>query len=159
MSEKKTVPNETSKRKSAVKNSSKIHAQNMKDFYSDLKMDGMIFAKIVRSPKKNGILKSVEAKYLPEGYFLVTAKNFPGKNSIETLGTTSDIFCSEKILYEGQSLAILAGPEKKVLEEIASSMKIEIESVSAEKEKKVLSQKHIVIGGGRQKNKIGRAHV
>lgn len=152
MPDKKTVAGDAGKKKSAAKNSTKIHAQNMKDFYSDLKMDGMIFAKIVRSPKKGGILKSVEAKYLPEGYVLVTAKNFPGKNSIETLGATCEIFCSEKILYEGQSLAILAGPEKKVLDEIASSMKIEIESASAEKEKKILSQKHIVIGGGRQKN-------
>ena len=97
MADKKIETGETVKRKSAEKNSSKIHAQNMKDFYSDLKMDGMIFAKIIRSPKKSGTLKSIKAKDLPEGYFLVTAKNFPGKNSIETLGTTCEIFCSEKI--------------------------------------------------------------
>ena len=150
MPDKKNISSEKVKRKPSEENSSKIHAQNMKDFYSDLKINEMIFAKIIRSPKKSGILKNIEAKDLPEGYFLVTAKNFPGKNSIETLGTTCEIFCSEKILYEGQSLAILAGSEKKVLDEIASSIKIEIESASFEK--KVLSQKHVVIGGGREKN-------
>lgn len=150
MPDKKIETGETVKRKSAEKNSSKIHAQSMKDFYSDLKMDGMIFAKVIRSPKKSGVLKSIKAKDLPEGYFLVTAKNFPGKNSIETLGTTCEIFCSEKILYEGQSLAIVAGPEKKVLEEIAASIKIEIENATFEK--KILSQKRVVIGGGKQKN-------
>ncbi|MCH5282193.1 MAG: xanthine dehydrogenase family protein molybdopterin-binding subunit [Treponema sp.] len=150
MPDKKNEASEKVKKKTAKKPSSKIHAQNVKNFYSDLKLDGMIFAKIIRSPKKSGILKNIEAKNLPEGYFLITAKNFPGKNSIETLGTTCEIFCSEKILYEGQSLAILAGPEKKVLDEIASSIKIEIESASFEK--KVLSQKHVVVGGGREKN-------
>lgn len=150
MLDKKNEACENVKKKTARNSSSKIHAQNVRNFYSDLKMDGMIFAKIIRSPKKSGILKNIEAKNLPEGYVLVTANNFPGKNSIETLGVSCEIFCSEKIMYEGQSLAILAGPDEKVLEEIASSIKIEIESAAFEK--KILSQKHIVIGGGRQKN-------
>ena len=130
----------------------KSRTQISKSYYSDLEKDGMIFAKTIRSPKKSGILKSVEAKDLPEGYYLIDAKNFPGKNSIETLGLVTEIFCSGKILYEGQPLALLAGPDKNALDEIASKIKIEIEPLGEPLERTVLSQKRIVLGGGRQKN-------
>lgn len=130
----------------------KSQTQISKSYYSDLEKDGMIFAKLLRSPKKAGLLKSVELKDLPDGYFLIDAKNFPGRNSIETLGLSAEILCSEKILYEGQPLAILAGPDKKVLEDLAAKAKIEIEAVQGAAEKVVLSQKRIVLGGGRQKN-------
>ena len=130
----------------------KSQTQISKSYYSDLERDGMIFAKIVRSPKKSGLLKSVEIKDLPDGYFLIDAKNFPGKNSIETLGAATEILCSEKILYEGQPIAILAGPDKKLLDELASKAKIEIEALAEPFEKTILSQKRIVLGGGRQKN-------
>ncbi|MBQ7619094.1 MAG: xanthine dehydrogenase family protein [Treponema sp.] len=126
--------------------------QITKSYYSDLEKDGMIFAKTVRSTKKSGILKGVEIKDLPEGYFLIDAKNFPGRNSIETLGVTAEILCSEKILYEGQPIAILAGPDKKVLEELAAKAKVEIEAMPGPAEKTILSQKKIILGGGRQKN-------
>ena len=64
----------------------KSQTQISKCWYSDLEKDGMIYAKTIRSPKKSGVLKSVEIKDLPEGYFFIDAKNFPGKNSMETLG-------------------------------------------------------------------------
>ena len=130
----------------------KSQTQISKVWYSDLEKDGMIFAKTIRSPKKAGLLKSVEAKDLPQGYFLIDAKNFPGKNLIETLGVSTEIFCSEKILYEGQPLALLAGPDKKTLEELAAKIKIEIEPLPEPAEKQILWQKRIVLGGGRQKN-------
>ncbi|MBQ9627326.1 MAG: xanthine dehydrogenase family protein molybdopterin-binding subunit, partial [Treponema sp.] len=130
----------------------KSQTQITKSWYSDLEKDGMIFAKIIRSPKRAGLLKSVEIKDLPNDYYLINAKNFPGKNSIETLGVSTEIFCSEKILYEGQPIAILAGPDKTVLEELAAKAKVEIEAMPGPAEKTILSQKKIILGGGRQKN-------
>ncbi len=130
----------------------KSQTQISKCWYSDLEKDGMIYAKTIRSPKKSGVLKSVEIKDLPEGYFFIDAKNFPGKNSMETLGACMEIFCSEKVLYEGQPLALLAGPSKEILEDLAAKTKIEIEPLSEPAERVALSQKHIVLGGGRQKN-------
>ncbi len=129
-----------------------IRTQISKSFYSDMEREGMLYAKIIRSPKKTGILKGIDAGAVPQDYFFIDAKNFPGKNSIETLGVTTEIFCSEKILYEGQPLAILAGPDEKVLEGISSKIKIDIDASHGSGEKSVLSQKHIVLGGGRTKN-------
>ncbi len=130
----------------------KSRTQISKSYYSDLEKDGMIFAKLIRSPKKSGLLKSVEIKDLPQDFVFIDAKNFPGKNAIETLGLTTEIFCSERILYEGQPIALLAGPDKRLLDFLAAKAKIEIEPLSEPNEKSVLSQKHIILGGGRQKN-------
>ena len=130
----------------------KPRTQISKSYYSDLEKDGMIFAKTIRSPKKSGILKSVEIKELPQDYFFINAKNFPGKNSMETLGVSTEILCSEKILFEGQPLALLAGPDKKLLDELAAKAKIEIEPLSEPQERTVIFQRRMVLGGGRQKN-------
>ncbi len=130
----------------------KSRTQISKSYYSDLEKEGMIYAKTIRSPKKSGVLKSVEIKDLPPNYFLIDAKNFPGRNSIETLGASAEIFCSEKILFEGQPLALLAGPDKNILEDLAAKAKIDIEPLSEPAERTVLSQKRLVLGGGRQKN-------
>lgn len=130
----------------------KSQTQISKSWYSDLEKEGMIFAKTIRSPKKAGLLKSVSVKDLPEDYFLIDAKNFPGKNAIETLGVSTEILCSEKILFEGQPLALLAGPDKKLLEELAAKAKIEIEPLGEPQEKTILFQRRMVLGGGRQKN-------
>ena len=40
----------------------KSQTQISKCWYSDLEKDGMIYAKTIRSPKKSGVLKSVEIK-------------------------------------------------------------------------------------------------
>lgn len=130
----------------------KSQTQISKSWYSDLEKDGMIFAKIIRSPKKTGVLKGVEIKDLPKDYYLIDAKNFPGHNIMDTLGAHAEVLCSEIILYEGQPLAILAGPDKKVLDELAAKAKFEIEPLSEPHERQTLAQKRIVLGGGRQKN-------
>lgn len=130
----------------------KLQTQISKSYYSDLERDGMIFAKILRSPKKSGVLKSVEIKDLPKDYYLIDAKNFPGHNIMDTLGVHAEILCSEIILYEGQPIAILAGPDKRTLEELAAKAKFEIEPLSEPFERQTLAQKRIVLGGGRQKN-------
>ena len=55
-----------------------------KEFFSDLTMDGMLYALTVRSPTKEGIIKSISHPDLPEGYTLVTARDIPGSNLIDT---------------------------------------------------------------------------
>lgn len=129
-----------------------VRTQISKAYYSDLEKDGMLYARLVRSPKKSGVLKNIECKDLPENFFLITAKNFPGVNSVETLGLATEIFAAEKIQYEGQPLAILAGPDKEAVNELAAKVKVEIESAGGAAEKGILSQKHIVLGGGKDKS-------
>ena len=68
--------------KAVRKRSSKISFQ--KEFYSDLSMSDMINAVTIRSPAQKGILMAVSHPDLPEGYTIVTARDVPGTNFIDT---------------------------------------------------------------------------
>ena len=82
----------------------------------------MIYALTIRSPIANGSLIEIKAPPLPDSYHLITAKNIPGENSLACFPIP--VLAEKKLSYIGQPLAILAGPERTVLEELASGLEI-----------------------------------
>lgn len=110
------------------------------DFYSDRIDEGMIFAKIVRSPFSSGKITSIgfePGTILPENYFLLTADDIPGQKNIVFLGTRMEIFCSSEIKYKGEPVALLAGPNKKVLKNLLEKIQISLnpkDLIEAEKQ-------------------------
>lgn len=102
------------------KTKGKVSYQN--DFFSDLSMNDMLFGIILRSRESTGIVKSISAGELPEGYFLFTARDVPGNNLISTPYGKVPVFSEGNISYKGEPLGILVGPDetkcKELLEEI-----------------------------------------
>jgi len=98
------------------------------DFYSDLTFPGMLSAVIVRSPVKKGMIKSVSHPDLPDGYFLFTARDVPGKNLIETSIGSIPIFSEGNISYLGEPLGILVGPDESILAELLNEIEIVFDS-------------------------------
>lgn len=124
----------TEEKKSAVKNKktkiSKISYQN--DFYSDLSFENMLTAKVVRCPARKGIIKSVSHANLPDDYFLVTARDIPGANIIDTVGGKISVFCNGNISYLGEPLGLLVGPDSDKIDELMKELVIEIDKNSIE---------------------------
>ena len=54
------------------------------NFYSEMRLDNMLFSAIVRSPVSKGKILSIDSSNLPEGYCFFSAKDIPGKNKIKT---------------------------------------------------------------------------
>jgi CO/xanthine dehydrogenase Mo-binding subunit len=104
------------------------------EFVTDLSVAGMLHAITIRSPVACGILKKINCPELSGTYRLITAENIPGKNSLSDFSVP--ILADRKLSYIGQPVAILAGREESVLEDLAS--KIEI---LAEEEKPLFSCK------------------
>ncbi len=116
-------------RKISVKKS-KVSFQ--KEFYSDIIVEGMLFAKIVRSPVSEGIVKSISHPDLPEGYLLITSRDVPGTNLIDTPSGKIKIFCDGNISYEGQPLALLVGPDEIRVESLLQELVITIDTNTIE---------------------------
>ncbi len=93
-------------------------------FYSDIEMNNMLYAVLVRSPVSRGTIKQISHPALPEGYFLFSAKHVSGTNRIKTLNTETPVFASDEISYQGEPIAILAGPDKKQLEKLLPELDI-----------------------------------
>lgn len=110
------------------------------DFYSDHFDSDMLFSVIVRSPFAAGKITSIgfeDGISLPPGYFLFTADDLENQKTVVTFGTRTEIFCSGEIKYKGEPVALLAGPDKKVLTTLLGKIKISLnpkELLKAEKE-------------------------
>lgn len=141
----------TKKTSSSIKG---LRTQLSRNFYSDISIEGTLYAKLVRSPADSGILKSVSIESIPEDCCLITAENFPGRNSIETFGFSSEIFCSKAILYKGQPLGIITSPDEKTLEELFQSVKIEIEDNGVEPDSKIIASRIIKTGKANDKEEF-----
>ena len=97
----------------------------MKDpslFIEDIYVQGMNYALTIRSGIALGSLIEIKAPKLPHSYQLITAKQIPGENSIANFSVP--VLAEKKLSYIGQPVAILTGPERTRLEELAADMEI-----------------------------------
>ena len=67
------------------------------DFYSDSTSENMEYAVILRSPKIGGKILDITIPNLPEEYEIITAKDVPGVNHIETLNSTIPLFYQNEV--------------------------------------------------------------
>lgn len=123
------------KKKSETEEPRRTSYQIVKSYYSDLTSANMIYAKIVRSTVSKGTLKKISFENIPQDYFLFTAKDFGEQNYVETLGIQNEILAAEKIVYKGQPVAIIAGPDPVKLEALSKEVKITVKKETAPKEK------------------------
>ncbi len=105
--------------------SAKVSFEN--EFYSDLSAAGMLYAKIIRSPIKRGIIKSVSHPSLADGYYIFTARNIPGNNLMDTPLGKVPILSEGNVSYLGEPIGILAGPDEKQLEQYFSEIQIDFD--------------------------------
>jgi CO/xanthine dehydrogenase Mo-binding subunit len=91
-------------------------------FLEDIYPHHLLYAVTIRSPIANGLLKFVAYPKLPANYFIITARNIPGKNRLEE--TSVPILAENRLSYIGEPVAILLGPDKTKLEELASGCEV-----------------------------------
>lgn len=95
-----------------------------KGYYSDCRKANMLHAAIVRSPTVTGRITGISIPNLPEGYFLYTAKDIPGKKQIKENNVLMNIFSNSSISYTGEPLGIVVGPEEYKVKELRDSANI-----------------------------------
>ncbi len=96
-------------------------------FFSDLKFSGQYYAVLVRSPVQCGRLSEIKPPELPEGYFLFTAADIPGKNSVEINGGSVPVFAEGVVSYIGEPVGIIAGPNCETAALLAEKTEVLIE--------------------------------
>jgi CO/xanthine dehydrogenase Mo-binding subunit len=116
-------------------------------FLEDIYPQNLLYAVTIRSPVAKGQLKSIQIPALPEDFTLVTAKDIPGKNFLT--GTKVPILSDGQLSYIGEPVAILLGPDKTKLDEIASRCTVIAEEetpVFNVKEGELAAEREIITG-------------
>jgi len=106
---------------------------------ADLKLPGMLYGKVLRSPHAHARIKSIDtsaAEKLPGVKAVMTAKDMPDQK-FDYIGPervaqnfwhiTRNIMAREKALYEGHAIAAVAATSASIAEEAAALIKVEYE--------------------------------
>lgn len=101
------------------------HAISFKDdFCSDLSLKDMLYAVTIRSPISQGIITSISLDQSFEHCTLITARDVPGSNLIDTIEGKVSVFCGGNISYKGEAIGLLVAPDEKTLAQALESIQI-----------------------------------
>jgi CO/xanthine dehydrogenase Mo-binding subunit len=116
-------------------------------FIDNIFLKEMLFMRTLRSPVRYGRLLSIDCPVLPEGYRLIRASDIPGRNYLP--GPDADpafshpILAESTLLYEGQPVALLVGPDIEVLAKLEAAILVNAEEADAPE--RVYAERHITV--------------
>lgn len=95
------------------------------EFVDDIELPGALCGITIRSPVARGRLVSIDCPELPETCTLVRAKDIPGKNYLEEI--KAPVLASSALSYIGEPVALLLGPDRLLVENLASRCRVNAE--------------------------------
>ncbi len=96
-------------------------------FIDDLEPENCLHALIVRSPEHLGKLKGISAPAFPKGYLLATARDIPGERVLRAYGQRQPVLAHQEVRYLGEPVALVIGPDRDVLAELAGAVRVEVQ--------------------------------
>ena len=98
-------------------------------YVCDMTLPDMQYAYMVRSTIARGRIKAIHVPELPEGYYFISAKDIPaqGKNELWMIAKDWRCFAEDYVLYVGETIGLVVGPDRSVLKRIKAQIKIDYE--------------------------------
>lgn len=103
-------------------------------FTDDLKMPGMLHARVVRSTVPHARLKSIDtgpARSLPGVAAVLTAGDIPGKNRVGIVKKDEPVLVDDKIRRFGDALALVAADTPAAAKAAAGAVRVRYEELEA----------------------------
>ena len=98
-------------------------------YVCDMTLPDMQYAYMVRSTIARGRIKAIHVPELPEGYYFISAKDIPaqGKNELWMIAKDWRCFAEDYVLYVGETIGLVVGPDRSVLKRLKAQNKIDYE--------------------------------
>ena len=98
-------------------------------YVCDMTLPDMQYAYMVRSTIARGRIKAIHVPELPEGYYFISVKDIPaqGKNELWMIAKDWRCFAEDYVLYVGETIGLVVGPDRSVLKRIKAQIKIDYE--------------------------------
>ncbi len=109
---------------SVKKKDHEIKTSGQAVYVGDLNIDNMLYGLLVHSEIARGEIISIECPELPDGYFYIDAKDVPAQNSLKVISCEQPLFAEKQVNYIGEPIAMIAGPDKNMVSELVSAVKI-----------------------------------
>lgn len=120
--------------KPVIKKDVKEKVKGIAKFAGDIQMEGMLYAKLLRSTVPHGILKAIDvskARALPGVHAVLTAKDVPGANSVGMIIKDEPVLVSinEKVRKVGDPLALVGAESEEIAEKALALIDVTIEDL------------------------------
>ncbi len=99
-------------------------------YTNDLSFKDMLVGKALRAKVPHGIVKKVDfskAEQMPGIVRIITSKDIPGENIFGCIQSDQRVFCTEKVLYVGDTLALVVGETEEQVQSALDAIEVEIE--------------------------------
>ena len=98
-------------------------------YVCDLTFPDMQYAYMIRSTIPRGKILDIHLPEMPEGYHFISAKDIParGKNELWMILKDWRCFAEDYVLYVGETIGLVVGPDRAVLKELKKQIKIDYE--------------------------------
>ena len=96
-------------------------------YTADIRLEGMLHAKTLRSEHAKAIIHSVTVPDLPPGNFIVDHHDISGDNVIPVVYDDWPVFAVREVNYIGEPILLVVGPDKAVIEHILSDIVVHYE--------------------------------
>ena len=100
-------------------------------YAADHPMDGVLYAKTLRSTRARARILGFTLPELPDGYVVADWRDVPaaGQNGVPIIGDDTPVFAAEMVEFIGDPIAMVAGPDMRVVEHILSEIKVEYDDI------------------------------
>ncbi|MFA5225290.1 MAG: xanthine dehydrogenase family protein molybdopterin-binding subunit [Bacilli bacterium] len=101
-------------------------------FVSDIQLDGLLYAKTVRSTVTKAKILAIDIPTLPHGYFIVDKNDIIKENVVNMIYNDWPVFADGQVNYIGEPIMIGVGEDKVTIDEIIKQIKITYEELLPE---------------------------
>ncbi len=100
-------------------------------YIADMKFDGLLYARMIRSSRARARLLHVAVPALPEGYYYISSNDIPegGENRLYMITNDWRVFAEDTVRYIGETIGLLVGPDRNVLRDLEREIKISYEDL------------------------------
>ncbi len=100
-------------------------------YIADIDFGDFLYGKFLRSTRARARILEVKKPHLPDGYYIIDKYDIPGENAIHMINADWPVFADEFVRFIGDSIALVVGPDRKIISNIISEIKVEYEDIPA----------------------------
>lgn len=98
-------------------------------YVADYPAEGVLFGKLLHSPKARARIVRITVPDLPEGYYVIDHRDVPGENRVHIVQDDTPVFAEDTVEYIGDAILMAAGPDERETERILSEIQVEYEDL------------------------------
>ncbi len=97
--------------------------------YLNDRRDEYLFGRLYRSGEAAAEILSYTLPELPEGYYIIGAKDIREKNVVKIVVDDQPVFADKRVTYIGEPIFLIAGKDREIIQKIHDSIVIEYKKI------------------------------